>query len=87
MANEVRADGSRFTLGAGTHSRSSLVCDWIRPRVTVRRIAGRRGGKRAFVARPGLKPDTQWGYKAVRFVWQRGLEVSNRKFEEMLVLQ
>ena len=62
-----RGQGRWITVYArkGTRSRSSPVCDWIRPRLTVRRIAGRRGGKRAFVARPGLKPGTQWCYKAV----------------------
>jgi hypothetical protein len=84
MANGVRADGSRFTLGTGTRSWSSPVCDWIRPRVTIRRIAGRRGGKRAFVARPGLKPGTQWGYKAVGSPGEAALRSATEKFGECL---
>jgi len=65
MVNGVRADGSRSTLGMGTPSRSSPACDWIRPQVTVRGIAGRRGGKGALAVRPASRSGIQLGCKAI----------------------
>src|SRR5438046_2691146 len=64
MASGVTADGSRFTLGMGTPSRSSPVCDWIRPQATVRGITGRRAGKRALAVRPASRPGILLGCKA-----------------------
>src|SRR5437899_10561720 len=64
MANGVRADGSRATLGMGTPSPSSLVCDWTRPRATVQDIPGRRAGKGELGVRLASRPGIPLGCKA-----------------------